>query len=109
MHVSNGSGDTVTPIAAVAGTPGPPIRIGVNRPGLSDKPVAIAITPNGSTVYAANTEDADDGSGTVTPIDTATNMAGPAIPVGSGPWAIAVTPDRTGNRLCRRLGWQSRR
>jgi DNA-binding beta-propeller fold protein YncE len=134
VYVSNGRGDTVTPIAAVAGTPGPPIPIGpapgeivvtpdgktayittddpvvvpiatatgtpgppimvgVNRPGLSDKPVAIAITPKDSTVYAANTEDADGGSGTVTPIDTATNTAGPPIPVGKWPHAITITPD----------------
>lgn len=31
-------------------------------------------------------------AGTVTPIDTATNTAGTPIPVGSGPWAIAITP-----------------
>lgn len=33
------------------------------------------------------------GSGTVTPIRTATGTAGPPIRVGSGPVAIAVTPD----------------
>ncbi len=33
------------------------------------------------------------GSGTVTPITTATGKAGKAINVGSFPWAIAVTPN----------------
>jgi YVTN family beta-propeller protein len=33
------------------------------------------------------------GSGTVTPIDTATNTAGPPITVGSYPYNIAITPD----------------
>ena len=32
-------------------------------------------------------------SGTVTPITTATNTAGPPIPVGNDPYAIAITPD----------------
>ena len=44
------------------------------------RPVAIAITPDGKTAYVANF-----GSGTVTPIATATNTAGPPIPVGSSP------------------------
>ena len=35
----------------------------------------------------------DDNSGTVTPIRTATNKAGKAIKVGSGPKAIAITPN----------------
>ena len=29
----------------------------------------------------------------MTPIETATNTPGPPIPVGSGPWAFAITPD----------------
>ena len=34
-----------------------------------------------------------DRSGTVTPIATATNTAGPPIHVGQGPFAIAISPD----------------
>ena len=49
---------------------------------------AIAITPDGKTAYVANTS-----SGSVTPIDIATNAAGPPIPVGSSPDLIAITPD----------------
>jgi YVTN family beta-propeller protein len=40
------------------------------------------------TAYVANL-----GSGTVTPIRTATNTAGPAIPVGVGAGGIAITPN----------------
>jgi YVTN family beta-propeller protein len=39
------------------------------------------------TAYVANL-----GSGTVTPIRTATNTAGPPIPVGGLPESIAITP-----------------
>ena len=71
----------VTPIAVATGIPGTPIPVGKG-------PVALAMTPDHTTVYVAN-----DGSGTVTPIDTATNTAGPPIPVGHYPHAIAITPD----------------
>jgi YVTN family beta-propeller protein len=40
------------------------------------------------TVYVANHE-----SNTVTPIDTATGLAGSPIPVGAEPWGVAITPD----------------
>jgi YVTN family beta-propeller protein len=40
------------------------------------------------TVYVANHE-----SNTVTPIDTATGLAGSPIPVGVEPWGVAITPD----------------
>jgi YVTN family beta-propeller protein len=46
-------------------------------------PAAVAVTPNGRTVYVAN-----DGSGTVTRIDTATRRPGPPIKVGAGPVAL---------------------
>ena len=57
-------------------------------PGLHDQPDGIAITPDGRTVYVANI-----GSGTVTPIDTATNTPGKPIPVPPGlPQSVAITP-----------------
>src|SRR5258708_36712545 len=49
---------------------------------------AIACAPNGRTAYAVNS-----GSGTVTPISIVTGRAGTAISVGSGPVAIAPTPE----------------
>jgi DNA-binding beta-propeller fold protein YncE len=45
--------------------------------------------PNGKTAYVA---DYTYTRGTVTPITTATNTAGPPIPAGSNPWTIAITP-----------------
>ena len=48
----------------------------------------MAMTPDGKTIYVANL-----GSGTVTPVSTATNTAGQPIKVGSQPSAIAITPD----------------
>src|SRR5262249_45797725 len=51
-------------------------------------PVAMAVSPNGQTVYVANKN-----STTVTPIDTATNTAGTPIPAGTSPAGIAITPD----------------
>jgi YVTN family beta-propeller protein len=46
------------------------------------------LVANTGTTYAA-----DYGSGTVTPVDTATGTAGPPITVGTGPTGVAVTPD----------------
>jgi hyaluronoglucosaminidase len=78
--VVNAGSDTVTPIAIATNRAGPAIKVG-------DNPHAIAITPDGRTVYVANAV-----SGTVTPVSTATNKAGPAIKVGKGSFGIAITP-----------------
>jgi DNA-binding beta-propeller fold protein YncE len=85
----------------------------VNQPDLHDQPDGIAITPDGKTVYVANigsgtvtpidtATNAPDGKtayvgvwgepGTVVPIATATNTPGQPIQVGDGPYAIAITP-----------------
>jgi hyaluronoglucosaminidase len=50
-------------------------------------PGTIAIAPDGKTAYVANWD-----AGTMTPISTATNKAGPAIRTGKTPVAIAITP-----------------
>ena len=50
--------------------------------------MAIAITPDGKTIYVANWR-----VDTVTPITTATNTAGKPIKVGKAPVGIAITPD----------------
>ncbi len=47
-----------------------------------------AAAATGWTAYVAN-----EAGGSVTPIDTATNTAGPAIAVGTEPEAVAITPD----------------
>jgi YVTN family beta-propeller protein len=46
------------------------------------------VTAPAWTAYVAN-----QGSGTVTPVDTATNMTGTPISAGSEPGAVAITPD----------------
>lgn len=48
---------------------------------------AIAMTPDGKTVYVVNPE-----TGTVTPISTVTNKPGKPIKVGITLVAIAITP-----------------
>ena len=81
---------TVTPIVTATNTPGEPIDVG-------NEPFAIAITPDGTTAYVANTWENTgrpaSGQGTVTPIAAATGTPGLPIQVGSGPWAFAITPD----------------
>jgi YVTN family beta-propeller protein len=49
-------------------------------------PAVAAAAP---TAYVASYET----PGKVYPLDTATNTVGTAIPVGSSPWPIAITPD----------------
>jgi YVTN family beta-propeller protein len=73
--------DTVIPVRLRTGRLGR--RIHVRR-----DPEAMAITPDGRTLYVAS-----DASGTVTPIRTATWTALRPIRVGKQPGAIAVTPD----------------
>ncbi|MGO9974758.1 MAG: PKD domain-containing protein [Solirubrobacteraceae bacterium] len=68
----------VISLDAVSGRQG--AKVTVASPG------GMAIVPSGRTVYVAN------GSG-VTPINAATNTAGPAIGVGSPVSGIAVSPD----------------
>jgi YVTN family beta-propeller protein len=80
------------PIDTATNMPGTPIDVG-------GEPFAIAVTPDGKTVYVANTWENTgrpaSALGTVTPIATATSRPGPAIQVGSEPWAFAITPDGT--------------
>jgi DNA-binding beta-propeller fold protein YncE len=79
-YVANGEGPTgrVVPINTATGTPGKAILIGVAT--------AIAITPDGKTVYAAAVNK-------VVPISTATNRPGKPIRLRYGlPGEIVVTP-----------------
>jgi DNA-binding beta-propeller fold protein YncE len=81
VYVANPEGPpgAVTPISTATNTPGKPIRIG--------KSLAIAITPNGKTLYAAALNK-------VVPISTATNTPGkPISQVGYGyPSELVITP-----------------
>ncbi len=82
QHGQSGSGTgAVIPISTATNKPGNPIAVGR---GAS----AIAVKPDGSTVYVANRF-----SGTVTPIATASGTPGKPIKVGPEPDFIAITPD----------------
>jgi YVTN family beta-propeller protein len=62
------------------------VRQGTAIP-VGQDPWWIAITPDGTTAYVAN-----HGTGTVTPISTASNTAGTAIKTGTNPWAVVIAP-----------------
>ena len=55
---------------------------------VGNAPIAIAVSPDGSTVWVGNSY-----SGSVTPISTSSNSAGTPIAVTGAPDAIAVTPN----------------
>ena len=78
VYVRSIRAGTVTPITVGLTTPEPPIRVGQGSG-------AIAVTPNGKTIYVA------DYGGMVTPITTATNTPGRPIKVGHVPLDIAIT------------------
>ncbi len=81
------AGSTVTPIevtdGGASGTVLPSITVGLN-------PNWIAITNDGSTAYVAN-----KGSSSITPIDVASNTAGPAIDLPGPPIELEIAPDGT--------------
>ena len=59
-------------------------------------PVALALTPDGRTLYVAINGDRNPyfpGGHYVVPIDVATGAPGSPIPVGRGPGALAIAPD----------------
>jgi hyaluronoglucosaminidase len=69
----------VIPIRTATNQAGRPINAGTH-------PAYIAIAPCGTTAYVA-----DDNAGTLTPIDTGTGTAGPALKVGELPGPIVIT------------------
>jgi len=73
----------VVPINAVSGASGKPIRIGGHG-----HPTALAITPDGKTLYVAIWP-----SGAVIPISTATGRPGKPVDAGRDPVHLAVSPD----------------
>jgi len=90
-------GNTVSVINTATNTALKPITVGL---GVN----AIAVTPNGKTVYVSSgaritngmvcgSGGPQTGANTVTPINTATNEPGRPINVGQSPGAIAITPD----------------
>ena len=73
-----GASGLVTPIATATDTAEKPIKVGC-------RPLAIAVTPDGKTVYVATQ------SGAVTPIATATDRPGKPVKV-VGPDEILIGP-----------------
>jgi YVTN family beta-propeller protein/VCBS repeat-containing protein len=56
--------------------------------GVGTEPIGVAVSPNGTTAYVAN-----DGSNTVSVINTATNTVAATIAVGADPYDVAVNPN----------------
>lgn len=62
---------------------------------------AASVAPPGTAGFLAAAASARDpvawmanyASNTVSPVNVATRTAGPQIPAGAGPWALAMTPD----------------
>ncbi len=73
----------IAPINTATNTVGTPINTG-------DPVSALAISPDGSTIYAVSATD-----NAVVPISVATQTAGTPIPVGDDPSAVAFAPDGT--------------
>ncbi len=71
----------MTPIDLTTNTAGKPIKVGGKPLAMAfyGDPMAIAITPDGTTAYVANQP-----SSTVTPIDLATDKPGKPIEIGHG-------------------------
>ena len=93
---------TVIPISTATNTPGRTIRIPFRAGSLGP----IAFTPNGKTAYVVHS--APEGSGTVTPINTATNAAGsPSASAASAP--VRLRSPRTGRPLTSRARVRSPR
>jgi DNA-binding beta-propeller fold protein YncE len=86
-YVADAFTAAVTPIDLTTGVAGAAISI-ASTSGIS----SIAISPNGATVYVAVVSPAQ-AYGVVVPIDLATGVWEPGIPVGPDPVAIAITPD----------------
>ncbi len=80
-YVADYNGNTVTPIDLRTRAFGNPISVDQN-------PIGLAISPDGSHVYAAN-----EGSNDVSVIDTATMSVVKTVPVGNGPAGIAIADD----------------
>ncbi len=78
--------DSVVPVDLATGMNGSLINLG------EQWPQAIAVAPNGATAYVLTWDQSLD-DGYVVPIDTSTNVPGPAIKAGLSPVAIAITPN----------------
>ncbi|MGH3257057.1 MAG: YncE family protein, partial [Streptosporangiaceae bacterium] len=93
LFVASNVSTWVRPISTVTRTVGPAIKVGLG-------PVAMAITPDGKTLYVIGAN-INLASGWVTQISVASDKAAPSIQVRARPDAIAITPDgKTAYVLC---------
>jgi YVTN family beta-propeller protein len=104
LGITNPTAIDITPDGSTAyvaedGTPGHvvPVTLSNNSLGTqiavgANNPYDIAITPDQASAYVADYN--SNGASFVTPIAISTNTAGSPIPVGSGPDAVAITPDQ---------------
>jgi YVTN family beta-propeller protein len=91
-YVTSFNTSSVIPVELATGKLGAEIKTG----GAAGAPMAIAISqggPTGKTAYVVNSVPGAKKVGSVTPIELATNTAGPEILVGEEPEAIAITPN----------------
>ena len=80
-------------LAAGLGSAVPAPQAAADTTSMVGSPASSAGSARPVIVYVVNLNPNNPYSGTVTPIATATNTAGPPIPVGADPNAIAITPD----------------
>lgn len=85
--VGSGNGTTVSIVNLNTNTIiGTPIVV-------DQAPAALAMSPDGAFVYVINYVDGEPGTGTMSVIDTSTNMVIATATGFSGPFAIALTPN----------------
>jgi YVTN family beta-propeller protein len=90
LYVANEVSPTVTPISTATNTAGKAITLS-SRKGYTNN--ALAIAPDGKTLYAGGFLATSSTSGYLIPVTTATGAVEKAITVASSPDAIAVTPN----------------
>jgi YVTN family beta-propeller protein len=81
-YITDVATGTMEPFSLLNGALLPTVNLGVSTPD------GIAITPDGSTAYVAS-----NSGGTITPVTLATGTTGTAIPAGTEPSAVAISPD----------------
>jgi DNA-binding beta-propeller fold protein YncE len=90
-YVFGPNGTDITPIDTATNTAGAMIVLPESS-GAVGHFSGMVVTPNGKTAYVANATSSAD-SGSVTPIDVATNTAGTAIEVGGYADALVISPN----------------
>jgi DNA-binding beta-propeller fold protein YncE len=87
---ANGTTGTVTPISTATNTAGKAITVS-SLTGYENS--ALAIAPDGKTLYAGGFLATSNEPGYLVPVTTASGAVGKAIKVASDPVAIGVTPN----------------